>query len=143
MFQVLIELCPASSHMFPIHSFARYFLYYFFLNMIFMFASFDKKKSNKFVMLCYIAIGNCSVVMIISGLEKKLLFRWSSFFCCVNVNVWFSYFFGIKLKGKKKNRKETSMYIFCPHVYSLCWIELKLRTLRLSEIDIIHDRKFF
>ena len=35
------------------------------------------------------------------------------------------------------------MYIFCPHVYSLCWIELKLRTLRLSEIDIIHDRKFF
>lgn len=95
-------------------------------------------------MLCYIAIGNCSVVMIISGLEKKsfvsvVFILWLRECGCVIL-----LFFGMKLrKRKKKNRKEISMYIFCPHVYSICWIELKLRTLRLSEIDIIHDRKFF
>lgn len=105
MFQVLIELCPASSHMFPIHSFARYFLYYFFLNMIFMFASFDKKK--------------------IQQIRHAMLYRDWKLFCCHDyfwvgektfVSVVFILllrececvillFFWYKTKGKKKEQK--------------------------------------
>ena len=65
-----------------------------------------KKKSNKFVMLCYIAIGNCSVVMIISGLEKKsfvsvVFILWLRECGCVIL-----LFFGMKLRKRKKKEQK-------------------------------------